>query len=48
MDKLDIIDFSRAMLGIFLMTWWCLWCYDNNYLITSNLNKFILTLGGIL
>ena len=45
MEKIDIINFSRAMLGIFLMTWWCLWCCDNNYLITSNLDKFILILG---
>lgn len=48
MDKLDKFEFIRAYIGMFLLTWWGIWSYNNNYLVVSHLSGFIISLGGII
>ncbi len=46
--KLDIIELSRAYLGVFLLSWWGFWNILTDEIIFSDLTGFVSTLGGLL
>lgn len=48
METITKIDLARAYAGIVFIGAWITWCAMNNYLIPSNIDKFIFTLGGII
>ena len=46
--KLDIIELSRAYLGVSLFGWWGFWSNINYNTPFNDLTGFIVSLGGLL